>query len=110
MSMMFATPTAPTSSETAPNPRNSPFSALCASARAVSAADGCETFTSFGASGFAVAASTDCTAATWLVTVRTYTVVGWPSKPRYVSAAAKPTSTDESISGARTADVRIPAT
>ena len=62
MTMMFATPTAPTSSATAPSPRNRPLNAPWASARAVSVADGWLTFTSLGASGFAVAASTDWTA------------------------------------------------
>ena len=71
MSMMFATPTAPTSSETAPRPRKRLLSAPCASARAVRAAEGWLTATSFGASGLAVAASTDWTAAVWLVTERT---------------------------------------
>src|SRR5437764_1320624 len=40
MTMMFATPTAPTSNETAPRPRNRPFRAPCAAARAWSVADG----------------------------------------------------------------------
>ena len=62
MTMMFATPTAPTSSATAPSPRNRPLNAPCASARAVSVAEGWLTLTSLGASGSAVAASTDWTA------------------------------------------------
>ena len=69
--MMLATPTAPTRSETAPRPRKRLLSAPWASARAVSAAEGWLTSTSFGASGLAVAASTDWTAAVWLVTERT---------------------------------------
>ena len=69
--MMLATPTAPTSSETAPRPRKRPLSAPWASARAVSAAEGWLTSTSLGISGLAVAASTVVTAAVWLVTVRT---------------------------------------
>ena len=69
--MMLATPTAPTSSATAPRPRKSPLSAAWASAWATRAADGCETSTSFGDSGLAVAARTESTAFTWLVTVRT---------------------------------------
>ena len=56
--MMFATPTAPTSSATAPSPRKSPFSAAFASACATRAAEGWVTSTSFGDSGFAVAART----------------------------------------------------
>ena len=60
--MMFATPTAPTSSATAPSPRNRPLKAPWASARAVSVAEGWLTLTSLGASGSAVAASTDWTA------------------------------------------------
>ena len=63
MTMMFATPTAPTRSATAPSPRNRPFSADLRVACATSAADGWETSTSFGASGLAVAASTESTAA-----------------------------------------------
>ena len=61
--MMFATPIAPTSNATAPRPRKSPLSAACASAWATSAAEGWETSTSFGDSGFAVAASTASTLA-----------------------------------------------
>ena len=48
---MFATPTAPTSSATAPSPRNRPLNAPWASARAVSVAEGWLTLTSLGASG-----------------------------------------------------------
>jgi hypothetical protein len=66
--MMLATPTAPTRRETAPRPRKRLLSAPCAAARAVRAAEGWLTLTSFG---FAVAASTDWTAAVWLVTERT---------------------------------------
>jgi hypothetical protein len=40
ISMMLATPTAPTSSETAPRPRNRLFSAPLALARATSASEG----------------------------------------------------------------------
>ena len=40
MTMMLATPMVPTSSEMAPSPRNSEFSALCALARATRASDG----------------------------------------------------------------------
>ena len=76
MTMMFATPTPPTSSATAPRPRNSPVSALFAAARASSAADGWLTSTWSGCSGSAVAASSDCTAATAAVSARTYTSVG----------------------------------
>ncbi len=43
---MLATPTPPTISATAPRPRNRPVSALCAWARAISAADGWLTSTS----------------------------------------------------------------
>ena len=48
---MLATPTAPISSATAPSPRNRPFSALWASARAVRVSDGWLTLTSLGACG-----------------------------------------------------------
>ena len=59
MSMMLATPTAPTRSETAPRPRKRLLRAPWASARAVSAWAGWLMFTSLGASGLAVAARTD---------------------------------------------------
>ena len=48
MTMMLATPTAPTSSATAPRPRNSASKAPWASAWATSAAEGWETLTSLG--------------------------------------------------------------
>jgi hypothetical protein len=57
MTMMLATPIAPTRSATAPRPGNSVSSAPLASAAAVSAADGWETVTWFGFSGLACAAS-----------------------------------------------------
>ena len=56
MTMMLATPTAPTSSATAPRPRNRVLKAPAASAWAVSAADGCDTLTWLGFSGLAWAA------------------------------------------------------
>src|SRR5260221_656132 len=71
MTMMLATPTAPTSRATAPRPRNRPLRALLASAWATSAAEGWETLTWPGFSGLAVAASSDWTAVTWLVSART---------------------------------------
>ncbi len=55
--MMLATPIAPTSSATAPRPRNRVSSAPLASAWAVSAAEGWETLTWFGFSGQAWAPS-----------------------------------------------------
>src|SRR4029453_17906804 len=81
ISMMLPTPTAPTSNETAPRPRKRLLSALWAAARAVRAAEGWLTSTSLGASGLAVAASTDWTAATWLVSQRTWTGGGGPAEP-----------------------------
>jgi hypothetical protein len=57
MTMMWATPIAPTSSATAPKPRNRVSSAPSASARAVSAAEGWETMTWLEFSGLACAAS-----------------------------------------------------
>ena len=63
MIMMLATPTAPTISATTPSPRKRLSNAPAAAARAVSTSDGWLTFTSFGASGLAVRASSDCTAA-----------------------------------------------
>ena len=50
MTMMLATPTAPTSRATAPRPRNRTLKAPLASAWAVSAAEGWETLTSSGCS------------------------------------------------------------
>ena len=55
MTMMLATPMAPTSSATAPRPRNRVSSAPLASAWAVSASDGWETSTWSGFSGLACA-------------------------------------------------------
>ncbi len=71
--MMLATPIAPTSSATAPSPRNRVPSASCASARAVSASEGWETPTELVFSGSACAASRLSTAvvAAWVSTVRT---------------------------------------
>jgi hypothetical protein len=63
MIMMLATPTAPTISATTLSPRKRLSNAPAPAARAVSASDGWLTFTSFGASGLAVCASSDSTAA-----------------------------------------------
>jgi DNA-binding NarL/FixJ family response regulator len=63
MIMMLATPTAPTISATTPSPRKRLSNAPAAAARAVSTSDGWLSFTSFGASGSAVCASSDCAAA-----------------------------------------------
>ena len=81
---MLATPTAPTSSATAPSPRNSVSNAPAASAWAVSESDGWETSTSLGCSGLACAASRSSTlvVAAAVLTVRTYSSDGCPSKPR----------------------------
>ena len=70
--MMLATPTAPTSSATAPRPRNRVSKAPAASAWAVSAFDGWETLTWLGFSGLAWAPSRLSTAvvATWVLTAR----------------------------------------
>src|SRR5260370_8999231 len=90
MTMMVATPNAPTSRATAPRPRYRPLSADAASARAVRAADGWLTAAWLGSSGSAVAASSDWTLSTWLtwlVLVRTEIVEGCPSKPRERPAA-----------------------
>src|SRR6266536_1732803 len=64
MIMMLATPTAPTISATTPSPWKRLLNAPAAAARAVRRSDGRLTATSFGASGLAVCASSDCTAAT----------------------------------------------
>src|SRR5262249_60930981 len=89
MSMMFATPTAPTRRETAPSPRNRLLRAPCASARAVRAAEGWLTLASSGDSGLAGAARTDWTAAGWLVTGRAEIVGGGASKSVVLSAAGR---------------------
>ena len=57
MTITFAIPTPPTSSATAPSPRNSEVNAVLAAALAASASDGRETSTSSGRSGFAVGPS-----------------------------------------------------
>jgi hypothetical protein len=69
MTMMLATPTAPTSRATAPRPRNRTLNADWASAWAVRAADGWETVTSPGFPGFSGLA--------WAPR-RLSTVVTWP--------------------------------
>ena len=71
--MMLATPIAPTSSATAPSPRNRVSSAPWASAWAVSAAEGWETVTWLGSCGLACAPSRLSTVvvAAGLLTVRT---------------------------------------
>src|SRR5260370_1448882 len=73
MTMMLATPIAPTSGATAPSPRNRVSRAPAASARAVSAAEGWETSTWFGFSGLAWSPSRLSTrvVAAWVSTVRT---------------------------------------
>ena len=58
ITIVFATPTPPTSRATAPTPSSRPVNASSAACCASSASDGRETSTSFGASGLAVAAST----------------------------------------------------
>ncbi len=71
--MMFATPMAPTSSATAPSPRNKVSRAPLASAWAVSAAEGWETVTWFGFSGLAWSPSRlyTCVVTAGMLTVRT---------------------------------------
>ena len=71
--MMLATPMAPTSSATAPRPRNSVLNAPAASACAVRVSEGWDAVTSFGFSGLVWAASRLSTAvvAAWVLTVRT---------------------------------------
>src|SRR6516165_2052773 len=71
MTMMLATPIAPTSNATAPRPRNRVLNAPLAAAWAVSAADGWETVTYEGFSGLAWAASRLSTARTRLVAALT---------------------------------------
>ena len=66
MTMMLATPTAPTSRATAPRPRNRVLKALLASAWATSADEGWDTSATLGYSGLACAASRLSTRFTWL--------------------------------------------
>ena len=71
--MMLATPIAPTSSATAPRPRNRVSRAPWVSAWAVSASEGWETLTWLGFSGLACAPSRLSTrlVTAWLPVVRT---------------------------------------
>ena len=64
MTIVFATPTPPTSRATAPRPSSSPVNASPAACLAASASEGRETWTSLGASGLAVAPRTSRTVAT----------------------------------------------
>jgi hypothetical protein len=64
ITIVFATPTPPTSSATAPRPSSSPVNALSVASWAASASEGRDTLTSLGACGFAVAPSTARTAST----------------------------------------------
>jgi hypothetical protein len=68
--MTFAIPTPPTSSATAPRPRNRLENAFFAAILACSASEGWLTWTSFGFGGFTVAGSTSDTALTWSGVVR----------------------------------------
>ena len=62
--MVLATPTPPTSKATAPSPSSSAVKVSSVACFAASASEGRDTCTSFGFSGFAVAASTPRTWAT----------------------------------------------
>ena len=103
-------PTPPTSSATAPRPKNSPVNAPRVAALATSASDGRTTWTASGWTGFAVTASTDSTADTWSGSVRTYSRVGLPAKASRLRATGKPISAASSISGAIAAGARMPTT
>jgi hypothetical protein len=63
--MMLAIPTPPTSTATAPRPRNSPVNAVPAAARAARMLEGRLTCTASGWAGFAVNGSTLATGCTW---------------------------------------------
>jgi hypothetical protein len=65
MTMMLAMPTPPTSTATAPRPRNSPAYAVRAAARAARMLDGRLTCTASGWAGLAVNGSTLTTGCTW---------------------------------------------
>ena len=62
--MVLAMPIPPTSSATAPRPRNSPVSAESAAARAASASDGRLTWTSSGLAGLTAEGSSARTRST----------------------------------------------
>src|SRR5207248_9909101 len=63
-----------------------------------------------GFCGNTVAASTDRTASIWGSCTRTYSTVGWSSKPSQCRAASQPTRTERSISGASGMGVSTPTT
>ena len=71
ITMTLAIPMPPTSSATAPRPRNSVVDAAATASRAVSAAEGWLTATSSRCSGFAVGPSRLATCSVWLTSVRT---------------------------------------
>ncbi len=57
-----------------------------------------------------MAGSTAATALTWLGTVRRYSSVGWPSKPKYCSAMGKPMKAMVSIWVTSSTGFRMPTT
>lgn len=69
--MTLAMPTPPTSSATAPSPRNREENAFFAASWAVSASEGWLTCTSLGLAGFTVAGRTSETASTCSGVLRT---------------------------------------
>lgn len=110
MIMVLATPTPPTSSAMPPRPSSRLLNAPSVAAFARSADDGSVTFTFCGFRGSTVAAITFRTSCTTASSDRSYTDVGWPSKPSSRFAPSQPTSAERSISGARGSGARMPVT
>ena len=99
--MTLAMPTPPTSSATAPRPRNSAVNALLAAARAAIASDGRDTCTWSGLSGLAVAGTTSRTLSTWsTIGAEVQRVRRAVFAPRSCWATGAPTRAERSMSWA----------
>ena len=88
MTIVLAIPMPPTSSATAPRPRNRPVSALSACARAASASEGRLTSTSSGCSALAADGSSSWMRSTADGSARRYTVLAERSAPSSRTAAS----------------------
>ena len=112
ITITFAIPTPPTSSATAPRPRNSEVNAVLAAARASSASDGRETSTSSGCSR--VGGARRAASRTRSTAVRVGAHVDGrrrcASAPNSDSAASKPISAALSSAGASVTGSRMPTT
>jgi hypothetical protein len=105
ITITLAIPTPPTSSATAPRPRNNDVKAVLAAARASRASDGRETCS--GSSGAPSKSRTSC-ARSW--SARTKTVEAVPSASKSSSAIGKPISAAVSSWGASVIASRMPMT